>query len=113
MSSTPTPYRYKALKFAPRRTVNEENAKTQYNCYVCGRDVDAKKDHFMIHAIHGGGDVLFPSDADEKAWAATNDNGDLGGQPVGPTCVRKMGLTGWATKVGPLDPAHYAGYGIR
>jgi hypothetical protein len=44
---------------------------------------------------------------------ATNDTGDLGGQPVGPTCVKKHGLAGWACKVGPLDPAHYTGYGIR
>jgi hypothetical protein len=104
-------YRFKPLTFTPRRSVNEENAKTQYVCYICGRDIDAKQDHFMIHAIHGGYEVLHPEDS--AAYMATNDTGDLGGQPVGPTCVKKHGLAGWACKVGPLDPAHYTGYGIR
>lgn len=106
-------YRFKPLDFAPNHHDNRDDAKTDYTCYVCGRDINAKKPHFMIHVIHGGGDVLFPSDVDEAAWAATNDNGDLGGNPVGPTCVRKHGLVGWATTVGPLDPALYAGYGIK
>lgn len=104
-------YRFKAFDFDPRIQDNEENAKTQYTCYLCGRDINAKKDHFMMHVIHGGGEVVHPEDDD--AYMATNDNGDLGGNPVGPTCVKKRGLVGWATKVGPLDPALYAAYSIK
>src|SRR3989344_6261862 len=96
----------------PRQQGQGDKAKTDYPCYLCERDINSKKDHFMIHVIHGGSTVLFPSEEDEKAWLETNDLGDLGGNPVGPTCVKKRGLVGWATKVGPLDPSHYLGYGI-
>lgn len=95
-------YRFKPIQFHARRRINEETAKTDYVCYVCGRDIDGSKPHWMIHAVHGGSDVIHP--ADEEAYMVTNDRGDLGGQPVGPTCVKKYGLTGWATLVPPNAP---------
>lgn len=104
-------YRFKRIDFAPKVRENEERAKTQYTCYLCGRDIEAKKDHYMIHAIHGGLEVLHPDD--EALYKATNDSGDLGGHPVGPTCVKKRGLVGWATVVPPLAPEHWAGYGVK
>lgn len=108
--SEPT-YRFARLDIDPKCHDNRDKAKTDYTCYLCGRDINAKKDHFMIHVIHGGHEVLHPDD--EAEYTTVEDNGDLGGNPVGPTCVKKRGLVGWASKVGPLDPSHYAGYGIR
>lgn len=102
-------YQYTAIQFSPRRELNTESAKTGYVCYVCGRDIDPTRDHYMVHVIHGGPDALHP--AGEEAWALTQDRGDLGLQPVGPTCMR--GLSGYGIKVGPINPAHYAAYGIK
>jgi hypothetical protein len=42
----------------------------------------------MVHLIDGGDTVLHPSD--ETAYVS--DSGDLGAQPIGSDCARKLGL---------------------
>jgi hypothetical protein len=64
-------------------------SRSDYYCCACNRDIakDAKGTR-MVHLIDGGDTVLHPSD--ETAYVS--DSGDLGAQPIGSDCARKLGL---------------------
>jgi hypothetical protein len=53
-------------------------------CTVCGRII--RKARYWVHEIDGGGTLLHRDDED----AYQSDGGDLGLQPVGSECVRRV-----------------------
>lgn len=60
-------------------------------CVLCGRAINLKYPHHLIHEISGGGVALHPEDEDEyiAAHGSAGDPGDCGGQPIGPDCLKQ------------------------
>jgi hypothetical protein len=60
---------------------------SNHPCIVCGKEVNPKTARY-VHLINGGHIVLHPSD--EHLYES--DGGDVGGQPIGPDCAKRLGL---------------------
>jgi hypothetical protein len=86
----------------PQRSRLSDMAKTDYTCYVCGVDVTEKQVHFIVHPIRGGHLLLHPGDEEKyDQGEGQHDTGNLGAQPVGPSCVKKFKLQEWAVRHDP------------
>ena len=66
-----------------------KSAKTDTQCYCCGKDVDPDKCG-VVH-VHGGGANVVT----EQEAAALPENQDLGLQYVGRDCVKRHGLAAY------------------
>lgn len=62
--------------------------KTSFYCCVCQKDMDEKTVKLGVHMIEGLMTILHP--ADENKYVS--GPGDLGLQPIGTDCARKLGL---------------------
>lgn len=79
-------YRTTFLDFDARR-----DPKTPHYCVKCQRDLKPSQPTRTVHLVLGGHMVLHPDD--EAAYqAAQDDNGDVGLNPVGMDCARRIGL---------------------
>lgn len=61
--------------------------KTSMFCCACHKDIKGKPKYY-VHVIDGGVTALHPEDEDKYV----SDGGDLGAQPIGSDCARKLGL---------------------
>jgi hypothetical protein len=76
-----------AIEFSARLEKNQENAKTDIVCCVCGKDVSPTKAR-SAH-MHKGGSVFVT----EAEAAQLGEGGDMGLQFIGPDCAKRHGLT--------------------
>lgn len=72
---------------SPKRTANEDRyghpgGKTP--CYICAKPIANERIRHMIHVHCGGGMAVTEEEA-----AKLDPAGDLGGQPIGPECLKK------------------------
>lgn len=66
-------------------------------CYICGRIIDQRKPHTLVHFGFGGWHAVTEEEN------ATNEAGDLGFWPVGSECLRQQPeLRPYAVKRPPM-----------
>jgi hypothetical protein len=64
----------------------DDNMTGHNPCAVCGREMKGGN-HYAVHVIDGGDNILHPEDEDEYI----DDGGDMYWHPVGPECRKKFG----------------------
>jgi len=65
----------------------DSTSETAWPCVVCGRAVKLNHKTWWVHVHNGGGSIVTEAEAVELN-AAGQEMGDMGGQVIGPECLR-------------------------